>query len=153
MKPFLLSYCAQNCHQCHLYGLEIYFFCWIQLYRAEIQKYFRLFFGSNEDIQKSLWNYLTFRRKISSSGRPSWKIWTLTIIKRMRIQKILWKCCALQRAGGRCHSCSPNFFDSKKTYFLSITCTFNENPSNRIKSKKERKRTIAFLTFSDYVLT
>ena len=29
--------------------------------RAEIQKYFRLFFGSNEDIQKSFWNYLTFR--------------------------------------------------------------------------------------------
>ena len=28
--------------------------------RAEIQKYFRSFFGSNEDIQKSFWNYLTF---------------------------------------------------------------------------------------------
>ena len=27
--------------------------------RAEIQKYFRSFFGSNEDIQKSFWNYLT----------------------------------------------------------------------------------------------
>ena len=30
--------------------------------RAEIQKYFRSFFGSNEDIQKSFWNYLTFSR-------------------------------------------------------------------------------------------
>ena len=29
--------------------------------RAEIQKYFCLFFGSNEDIQKSSWNYLTFK--------------------------------------------------------------------------------------------
>ena len=29
--------------------------------RAETQKYFRSFFGSNEDIQKSFWNYLTFR--------------------------------------------------------------------------------------------
>ena len=29
--------------------------------RAEIQKYFLSFFGSNEDIQKSFWNYLTFR--------------------------------------------------------------------------------------------
>ena len=29
--------------------------------RAEIQKYFRSFFGSNEDIQKSSWNYLTFK--------------------------------------------------------------------------------------------
>ena len=28
--------------------------------RAEIQKSFRSFFGSNEDIQKSFWNYLTF---------------------------------------------------------------------------------------------
>ena len=27
---------------------------------AEIQKYFHSFFGSNEDIQKSFWNYLTF---------------------------------------------------------------------------------------------
>ena len=27
--------------------------------RAEIQKYFSSFFGSNEDIQKSFWNYLT----------------------------------------------------------------------------------------------
>jgi hypothetical protein len=29
--------------------------------RAEIKKYFRSFFGSNEDIQKSFWNYLTFK--------------------------------------------------------------------------------------------
>ena len=28
--------------------------------RAGIQKYFRSFFGSNEDIQESFWNYLTF---------------------------------------------------------------------------------------------
>ena len=27
---------------------------------AEIQKYLRSFFGSNEDIQLSFWNYLTF---------------------------------------------------------------------------------------------
>ena len=31
--------------------------------RAEIQKYFRSFFGSNEGIQKSSWNYLTFKSK------------------------------------------------------------------------------------------
>ena len=30
--------------------------------RAEIQKYFRSFFGSNEDVQKSLWKYLTFSK-------------------------------------------------------------------------------------------
>ena len=29
---------------------------------AEIQKYFCPFFGSNEDIQKSFWNYLNFSR-------------------------------------------------------------------------------------------
>ena len=28
--------------------------------RAEIQKYFRSLFGSNEEIQISFWNYLTF---------------------------------------------------------------------------------------------
>ena len=27
---------------------------------AETQQYFSSFFGSNEDIQKSFWNYLTF---------------------------------------------------------------------------------------------
>ena len=31
--------------------------------RAEIEKYFHSFFGSNEDIQKSFWNYLTVRFK------------------------------------------------------------------------------------------
>ena len=34
---------------------------------AEIQKYFSSFFGSNEDIQKSFWNYLTF----SKSKKPN----------------------------------------------------------------------------------
>ena len=29
--------------------------------RAEILKYFRSFFGSNKDIQKTFWKYLTFR--------------------------------------------------------------------------------------------
>ena len=33
--------------------------------RAEIQKHFRSFFGSNEDIQKSFWNYPTFRRGLA----------------------------------------------------------------------------------------
>ena len=28
--------------------------------KTEIQKYFRSFFGSNEDIQQTFWNYLTF---------------------------------------------------------------------------------------------
>ena len=32
--------------------------------RAEIQKYFRSFFGTNEDIQKSFWNYLTFKKPL-----------------------------------------------------------------------------------------
>ena len=32
--------------------------------RAEIKKYFRSFFGSNEDIQKSLWNHLTFNMHV-----------------------------------------------------------------------------------------
>ena len=40
--------------------------------RAEIQKYFRSFFGSNEDIQKSFWNYLNFRSSII--GLKSWQI-------------------------------------------------------------------------------
>ena len=34
--------------------------------RAEIQNYFCSFIGSNEDIQKSFWNYLTFKEKLRS---------------------------------------------------------------------------------------
>ena len=32
--------------------------------KAEIRNYFRSFFGSNEDIQKSFGNYLTFSDKL-----------------------------------------------------------------------------------------
>ena len=32
--------------------------------KAEIQKYFCSFFGLNEDIQKSFWNYLTFNDRV-----------------------------------------------------------------------------------------
>ena len=35
--------------------------------RAGIQKHFRSFFGSNEDIQKSFWNYLTLSYYIGSA--------------------------------------------------------------------------------------
>ena len=39
----------------------IFFMIWpILEARAEVQKYFGSFFGSNEDIQKSFWHYLTF---------------------------------------------------------------------------------------------
>ena len=41
--------------------------------RAEIQKYFRSFFGSNKDIQKSFYNYLTF------SSLQSWYFATISV--------------------------------------------------------------------------
>ena len=37
--------------------------------KAEIQKYFRSFFGSNEDIQMSFWNYLTFSTVFLSEAK------------------------------------------------------------------------------------
>ena len=52
--------------------------------RAEIQKYFRSFFGSNEDIQKSFWNYLTFRCII----RGGWA--NLSQIKCPYLARLLW---------------------------------------------------------------
>ena len=44
--------------------------------RAEIQKYFCSFFGSNKDIQKSFWNYLTFRLfTLSRKAKGQWFGW------------------------------------------------------------------------------
>ena len=52
--------------------------------RAEIQKYFRSFCGSNEGIQKSFWNYLTFRCII----RGGWA--NLSQIKCPYLARLLW---------------------------------------------------------------
>ena len=52
--------------------------------RAEIQTYFRSFFGSNEGIQKSFWNYLTFRCII----RGGWA--NLSQIKCPYLARLLW---------------------------------------------------------------
>ena len=52
--------------------------------REEIKKYFRSFFGSNEDIQESFWNYLTFmfsnflQRKLNAKYIKS-TYWVLTL--------------------------------------------------------------------------
>ena len=82
--------------------------------RAEIQKYFRSLFGSNEDIQKSFWNYLTFRGEklryddgayASSSTPGNFKlrcVWDLGygMILRMRDDMLppLTDCIPVQRA-------------------------------------------------------
>ena len=51
--------------------------------RSEVQKYFCWFFGSNEDNQKSFWNYLTFSRiGIELQNRLE--------LKRTGLKKIKW---------------------------------------------------------------
>ena len=53
--------------------------------RAEIQKYFCSFFGSNEEIQESFWNYLTFKGKNKSEN--SGKIVASTPMKKQKSPK------------------------------------------------------------------
>ena len=57
--------------------------------RAEIQKHFCSFFGSNEDIHKSFWNYLTF-------SMPLIKLFTATYILKLH-------CGIINRPNFRCH--------------------------------------------------
>ena len=54
-------------------------------HKAEIQKY--LFFGSNEDIQKSFWNYLTFRY-LPSAFQLMVKNWTQMLFRRKIIGRL-----------------------------------------------------------------